>query len=126
MKLRDIKTILNENVFEVIDDIEYRLKTNGLRDVEAIRILAGLKMYVSLNMGSAGNVGADLMMGDDGTNKNVMKVVDRMNNSPTHADELSNYIKQIQVAIQQKQVYSVIGSVESFFNRRRTLNGHHH
>lgn len=126
MKLRELKTILNENVFDVIDDIEHRLKTNGLRDAEAIRILAGLKVYVSLNAGSAGNVGADLMMSDDSSNKNVMGVVSKMHSNPSYADEISKHVKQIQVAIQQKQIYNVLGSVESFFNRRRTLNGQHH
>ena len=73
--------LLTEHVFSMIDDIDVRLKQNGLNDVEAIRILAGLLLFVRMNQGSGGVVGINSLLHDDPQSGESLGTISKLQNT---------------------------------------------
>lgn len=136
MKLRDVVSInpggflkemytcdsqiLVEHVFSVIDEIEQRLKDHGTEDVESIKILAGLLLFVHLNQGSSGVVGVNALLHDDPHTGESFGSIKKLEKH--YPEEFSKNISEIKVAIKKKALYSVIRVVRSFFERRSEPN----
>jgi hypothetical protein len=109
-------TILTENVFSMLDDLSSRLNAHGSQDVEAIKLISGLLLYVRTHQGSGGVVGLNALLND--TDKSDQAVNSLTSVSKQHPEEFAKCVNEIRVAIKQKTVYSVVTFIRGFFERR--------